>query len=116
MDPEVHELPAYLYFSEINDQHRYNLSIADEIALILPEDGTETTGMRYVIVRLKGSNAVMQINECHPAYLPLHYVLLFSYSKLGWELGLRQWDPKREIWLDSRITQLQFFCFRLFQR
>ena len=34
----------------------------------------------------------MRINECHPAYLPLHYALLFPYGELGWEPEMKQWD------------------------
>ena len=116
MNPEAQELAAYLHFSEIKDQRTYNLPTANEIALILPGDGTKTSGMRDVIVRFKSSDALMQINECHPAYLPLHYVLLFPYGELGWEPGLKQWDTDAGKWLETRITQFQFFCYRLFQR
>ena len=116
MSPEIQELPAYLHFSAITDRRTYNLPTAEEIALILPGDGTEASGMRDVIVRLKGSNALMQINECHPAYLPLHYVLLFPYGELGWEPELKQWNVERGIWSKTRLTQLQFYCYRIFQR
>lgn len=81
---------TYLHFSAIIDRCTYNLPTAEEIALILPGYGTKASGMRYVIVRLKGSNALMQINECHPTYLSLHYVCLFPYGELGWEPELKQ--------------------------
>ncbi|XP_028079646.1 uncharacterized protein LOC114281401 [Camellia sinensis] len=73
-------LPAHLHYSSATDRRRYNLPTADEIAIVILGDGTEVTGMRDVVLHLQGNNELMQINECHPAYLPLHYVLLFPYE------------------------------------
>ena len=58
----------------------------------------------------------MQINECHPAYLPLHYVLLFPRGELGWELEIKQWDVLHDRHSNDRLTQLQFYYYRIFQR
>ncbi|KAF7145290.1 hypothetical protein RHSIM_Rhsim04G0168000 [Rhododendron simsii] len=70
-------LPAYLHYSSSTDRRSYNLPTADEIAIILPGDGTKKSGMRDIVLHLRENNGLMRVNECHPAYLPLHYVLLF---------------------------------------
>ncbi|GFZ19875.1 hypothetical protein Acr_28g0005800 [Actinidia rufa] len=85
-------LIADLHYSVATDKRRYNLPTSDEIAVILPGDGTEVNGMRDIVLHLRGNNELMRISECHPAYLPLHYVLLFPRGELGWEPQLKQWD------------------------
>ncbi|GFS32967.1 hypothetical protein Acr_00g0025630 [Actinidia rufa] len=90
-------LTAYLHYSVATDRRRYNLPTSDEIAVILPGDGTEVNGMRDIVLHLRGNNDLMRISECHPAYLPLHYVLLFPRGELGWEPQLKQWDVLRGV-------------------
>ena len=82
-------LPAYLHYNLKNDRRRYNLPKTAEIAVVLPGDRTEISGMRDIILHLRGNNRLMQINKCHPAYLPLHYVLLFPHCELGWDLEIK---------------------------
>ena len=73
------------YYNWKTDQRQYNLPIANEIAIVISSDGTEVSGMRDIILHFRWNNELIQINECHPAYLPLHYVLLLPYGELGWE-------------------------------
>ncbi|KAF7126784.1 hypothetical protein RHSIM_Rhsim11G0010600 [Rhododendron simsii] len=87
-------LPAHLHYSFSKDQRTYNLPTTDEIAVVIPGDGSKASGMRDIVLHLRGDNQLMQINECHPAYLPLHYVLLFPHGELGWEPEMKQWDVK----------------------
>ncbi|KAI8536933.1 hypothetical protein RHMOL_Rhmol10G0295100 [Rhododendron molle] len=109
-------LPAFLHYSSSSDRRRYNLPTADEIAIILPGDGTEKSGMRDIVLHLRGNNGLMRVNECHPAYLPLHYVLLFPRGELGWEPEMRHWDVRSKQYTNKRLTQMEFYSFRLFQR
>ncbi|KAF7140271.1 hypothetical protein RHSIM_Rhsim06G0045600 [Rhododendron simsii] len=109
-------LPAYLHYSSSTDRRRYNLPTANEIAIILPGDGTEKSGMRDIVLHLRGNNGLMRVNECHPVYLPLHYVLLFPRGELGWEPEMRHWDVRSKQYTDKRLTQMEFYSFRLFQR
>ena len=109
-------LPAYLNYNSANDQRVYNLPTADEISIILPGDGTERSGMRDIILHLRVDNRLLQISECYPAYLPLHYILLFPQGELGWEPDLKQWDVQRKCLSKDHLTQLQFYCYYLFQR
>ena len=103
-----HDVPAYLHYNSATDRRRYNLPMTEEIAVILPGDGTEVRGMRDIVLHLKGNNQLMQINECHPAYLPLHYVLLFPYGELGWEPEMKQWDVLHSRHIAARLTQSSF--------
>ncbi|KAI3860984.1 hypothetical protein MKW92_046656, partial [Papaver armeniacum] len=94
-----------LQYNKESDKRRYNLPTAYEIDVILPEDGqTINSGARDIILHLKGSRALQRINECNPAYLPLHYVLLFLYGELGWEPGMRHWDIDLDKATDTRLT------------
>lgn len=58
----------------------------------------------------------MQVNECHPAYLPLHYVLLFPHEDLGWHPEMKHWDEQLKQYTNDRLTQMEFYSHRLFQR
>lgn len=109
-------LPAHLHYSSATDRRRFNLPTTDEVAIVIPGDGTESSGMRDIILHLEGNNELMQINECHPAYLPLHYVLLFPRGELGWEPGLKQWDKRHNQPSSERMTQMQYYSYRLFER
>ncbi|KAF6135228.1 hypothetical protein GIB67_035299 [Kingdonia uniflora] len=85
-------MPTYLHYSVLTDHRRYNLPSTDEIAVILSEDGLEISGVRDIIVHRKANQGLMQINECHPAYLPVYYVLIFPTGQLGWSVYLKYWN------------------------
>jgi hypothetical protein len=55
-----------------------------------------------------------RINEGHPAYLPLHYVLLFSYGELGWHEGLIHITHGNEH--KKRLSQQDFYAFQSFSQ
>ena len=82
-----------------HDRRRYNLPTADEVAVILP--GMEGDSMQLSqrdIVLQNRAGGLQIINDLHPAYVPLYYVLLFPYSKNGWHpalsLHLRSVSPR----------------------
>ncbi|KAL4266731.1 Helitron helicase-like domain-containing protein [Pleurotus pulmonarius] len=72
---------------------RINAPTADEVAMVLPGDGT-TTDYRDIILRRRAVNGpcLYRIHEGHPAYSPLHYVLLFPFGEPGWQEELRMVD------------------------
>ncbi|XP_052200448.1 uncharacterized protein LOC127806909 isoform X1 [Diospyros lotus] len=116
LDSAGHNIPAHLHYNSRTDRRRYNLPTADEIAIVIPGDGTEASGMRDIILHFRGNNELMQINECHPAYFPLHYVLLFPYGELGWEPELKLWNVQYDRPSTDRLTQMDFYSYRLFER
>ncbi|KAG5524165.1 hypothetical protein RHGRI_030983 [Rhododendron griersonianum] len=101
-------LPAHLHYSSSKDRRTYNLPTTDEIAVVIPGDGSKASGMRDIVLHLRGDNQLMQINECHPAYLPLYYVLLFPHGELGWEPEMKQWDVKNNQLAAVRLTKWIF--------
>ncbi|KAG5565923.1 hypothetical protein RHGRI_001745 [Rhododendron griersonianum] len=116
LDVAGQTLPAHLHYSSSKDRRTYNLPTIDEIAVVIPGDGSKASGMRDIVLHLRGDNQLMQINECHPVYLPLHYVLLFPHGELGWEPKMKQWDVKNNQLAAVRLTQMDFYSYRLFER
>ncbi|PIA29092.1 hypothetical protein AQUCO_06300048v1 [Aquilegia coerulea] len=115
-------IPIRLTYTPTTDPRRYNLPMSEDIAVIIPGDGTEPTSKRNIILHLKNNN-LERISECHPLYLPPHYVLLFPTGDLGWSTDIKHWDVKNERYFTvtgkekkNRLTQLQYFCNRLFER
>ncbi|KAF8901877.1 hypothetical protein CPB84DRAFT_908724 [Gymnopilus junonius] len=68
------------------DRRRYNLPTADEVAVILPGDGS--CGPRDIILRQRGG-PLHRISDLHPAYTPLQYPLLFPRGENGWHPQLQ---------------------------
>lgn len=71
--------------------------------------------MRDIILHFRGNNELVQINECHPTYLPLHYVLLFLYGELEWKLELKLWNVQYNRPSIDQLTQMDFYSYRLFE-
>ena len=70
------------------DRRRYNLPSTDEIAIILPGDGTASQRRDIVLRARTDDNSLARINNGHPTYCPLHYVLLFPNGNLQWHCDL----------------------------
>jgi hypothetical protein len=51
--------------------------------VILPEDGDQATNARDIILFRIGGG-IRRINDLHPLYPSLHYILLFPTGQLGW--------------------------------
>ncbi|KAF6146293.1 hypothetical protein GIB67_008177 [Kingdonia uniflora] len=54
-DNENFNVPAYLHYSVLTDHHRYNLPSTNKITVIQPGDGSEISGVRYIIVYRKAN-------------------------------------------------------------
>lgn len=111
-------IKAHLHYDSKTDRRRYNLpSVSmDEIAIILPGEGGKADYMRDIVLYLKDGNELMRISECHPAYLPLHYVMFFPNGELGWAPEMMQWDVANNRLTDKRLTQMQYYSYRIFER
>ncbi|KAF6138050.1 hypothetical protein GIB67_042955 [Kingdonia uniflora] len=116
-DNDNFNVPAYLHYSVSTDHRRYNLPSTDEIVVILLGDGLEISGVRDIDVYRKANQGLIQISECHPAYLPMHYVLLFPTGQLGWSVYLKHWNVAGNAWYSTKkLSQWEYYCYRLFQR
>jgi len=119
---EDNHLHVRLTYKAHTDPRHYNLPTSDEIAVILPGDGTPEGDKRDIILRRKGGG-LKRISECHPTYSPLHYVLLFPKGELGWhwDIPLREGhgraanadDPDES---NRTVSQINYYAYCLFPR
>ena len=76
-----------LVLEEGADRRRENLPTSDEVAVIIPDENGDPNH-RDIVLAERGEPADRQryhrINATHPAYMPLHYVLLFPRGDHGW--------------------------------
>ncbi|CAG8505609.1 4841_t:CDS:2, partial [Cetraspora pellucida] len=85
-------LTIYLHYNNAMDRHRYNLLTMDEIAIILPSNGSIPEAMRDIVIHLR-NNKLERIHEGNTEN--------------------NQINDQTRI---SRLTQKDFFSFRLFAR
>ncbi|XP_070555418.1 uncharacterized protein [Ptychodera flava] len=98
------------------DQRRYNLPTTAEISVIIPGT-TNDQPMNRDIVLYASSNShpqgykVMHINEMHPKYDPLHYVLILPFGEHGWTINIRKAGNKV-----GHVSPMQFYAYHLMKR
>ena len=91
------------------DRRRENLPTSNEVTVIIPDEFTDASRRDLVLaVREAGQDCpqLHTINVTHPAYMPLHYVLLFPYGDPGWHYGLQLQDrngTRQRTRLDQRV-------------
>ncbi|XP_026410032.1 uncharacterized protein LOC113305150 [Papaver somniferum] len=116
MSPVDQHIRVSLQYNKSTNIRRYNLPTADEIAVIVPEITYKENGVRDIILHLRENNGLKQISECHPAYLPLHYVLLFPFGEMGWSPTMRQWDAVTQTYTKTKLSQMEYYSYRIFER
>src|SRR6202789_1118790 len=110
-----------LHFDLKTDHRRYNLptDTSNEIAVILPGDGDQITSARDIVLNRRGGG-LKEINDLHPLYPSLHYVLLFPTGQLGWHPHIPLNNEGQDQGGDDRrrktVSQAQYFRYRLFPR
>ena len=81
---EQQEVRIQLYVNLQQDQRTHNLPTAEEIAVIIPEDGIHhAIDNRDVVLWARGGQ-LQRISQNSPSYAALHYVLLFPKGENGW--------------------------------
>ena len=112
-----HDLFVKLCVLPGNDPRHYGEPAAGEVGVILP--GEEHQGDYHDIIlylhpqywhdSINGKKHLKLkcINEGHPAYVPMHYVLLFPQGEPGWCQGLQ--IPESP----CKVTLLQYTAFRI---
>ena len=87
-----------LVVQEGADRRRENLPIADEVAVFIPEEYSES-GFRDVVLAERGADGTVRgwyiIYPHSAAYFPLAYLLMFPCGDLGYRWGLPLWDLRR---------------------
>ncbi|KAI0739006.1 hypothetical protein C8Q80DRAFT_1056941, partial [Daedaleopsis nitida] len=86
------DVSVRLIVKAAQDPRRYNLPTSDDVAVILPggegELNANTGDSRDIILRRRYAGPLQRISESHPAYAPLHYVLLFPHGTNGWHWNI----------------------------
>lgn len=92
-----------------------------EIAAVVPTSSSSITPYRDIVVRRRGQG-ILRIDELHPLYDPLHYVLMFPRGEQGWcaptqGRSMRQIaDPDDDDDDSSTITPMRFYAYMLQDR
>ena len=89
---------------------QYNLPTSDEVAAIVPGDGTQPSGHRDIIVH-RQDGPLRCISNGSPMYECLQYPLLFIYGEDGYYYGL-QMSPAKE----DRLSQTDYIAYRIQHR
>jgi hypothetical protein len=121
-NPDVSDANIRLRIMPSQDQRRYNLPASNEVAAILPGDGTAPE-RRDIVLRPRSQaneHRLSWINDGHPAYSPLHYVLLFPHGDHGWHRDLFHRpspgsNPSPQ-WKPPHVSQTQYSSFCLHTR
>ena len=81
---EQEEITIRLYVNLQQDQRTHNLPTAEEIVVIIPEEGVyHAMDNRDVVLWARGGQ-LQRISQNSPSYAALYYVLLFPEGKNGW--------------------------------
>ena len=101
-----------LHLQQAADARRYNLPTVEEIAAVVPGDGSENVrAHRDIILRLQGGG-LRRISNLHPSYLPLHYVLFFPHGEEGWHLDIPLQLPNGNApHRSKKVTQLLLYAY-----
>ncbi|TDL22958.1 hypothetical protein BD410DRAFT_703287, partial [Rickenella mellea] len=102
-----------LHFAAGSDQRTHNLPTADEVAAIIPGDGSEHLDPRDVVLHLH-TGQFQHIHDSHPAYQTLHFVLWFPYGEHGWHENILFADGRAGE--RKRISQSDYYAYRLYPR
>ena len=83
----------------------------------MPGDGTAPDRRDITLRPRTDDRSLAWINDGHPAYSPLHYVLIFPYGDHGWHYDIYHRptpgsDPSPN-WTPPRISQTQYSSFCL---
>ncbi|PKK59314.1 hypothetical protein RhiirC2_794999 [Rhizophagus irregularis] len=89
--------------------HRYNTPTSSDIAALMIGDGYNIELLNRDILLRSHEKGLQRISELHPSYDPLHYILLFPKGDDGWHADI----PLNESILRTRVTQMQFYSYRL---
>lgn len=124
-----HDLGIRVVADSSADAGRYNVPVVNEVAIVLPGDQSHSVPPRDIVLHLRDGD-LQFIHDHHPAYIPLHYVLLFPYGTPGWTYGLslRPVQDQREenddedvletvdVGNEKHVTQAMFYSYRLHTR
>jgi hypothetical protein len=116
--PDADEASIQLRVDPSRDRRRYNLPTVDEVAIIIPGDGSQAKDNRDIILRNR-HNRLQRVSDAHPAYCCLRYVLLFPHGEHGWHYDVQSLstiDEGDDSQDQRRITQTRYYAYQLHTR
>jgi hypothetical protein len=81
----------------------------DQIAALMPGDGTEFTEPHEIYIRHRYPPRIQNVSIFHGAYDPLVYVLIYPYGDYGYQLP----EASRQ---QDELTMMAFYRYKLFER
>ncbi|XP_019153903.1 PREDICTED: uncharacterized protein LOC109150447 [Ipomoea nil] len=98
------------------DAKTYNLPTVSEVAAIIVGDLDPTSGQRDILIETR-SGVLKRISELNPAYLPLHYPILFPYGENGYREDI-PFNVEQNIHTGRRhsISLREYLSFRIHER
>lgn len=103
-----------MHFKQGNDIRRYNEPRHDEVAAIfVSRDGAPPADRDIVVFPTDEPPRNISYMSAHSD--PMVYPLFFPFGALGWHSGLHH-DPAHSTDKRTKITQLQFYSYRLAAR
>ena len=93
------------------DPQRYNVPTGTDVAVIILTEGQQTVTHRDIVVYKSAAHHpdgkyLMRIDETHPMYDPLMYVLMFPFGDKGWER-----IDKNNVSGNKRYTPMQYYRY-----
>jgi hypothetical protein len=85
------------------DQRRENLPVADEVALLIPNEKDKPDSREVILTARPARDTPNQVESLHrisythPLYHTLHYVLLYPFSEPGRLLSIWGRVPKSTV-------------------
>ncbi|KZT56733.1 hypothetical protein CALCODRAFT_413700, partial [Calocera cornea HHB12733] len=107
-----------LHFDPKTDQRRYNLPTAEEVAVVLPNTLSNKRRDFVVHNRTEGHLTIMSTGD--PAYMSLHYVLIFPSGEHGWHYQIpkvgeagEDGDQEQRRSSTQYVTEMEYYRYRL---
>ncbi len=108
---EYPNIEVRLHVGDGTDGRWYNLPTVDELAAIIPGDGSEPVQNDRDIVLCMHDHSLKRISQLHPSYQSLHYVLLFHME--NWVgIYICSWKRLKQVNVEN-IKGLLSICIML---
>ena len=104
------QLTLRLTINQNNDCRRYNLPTSDEVAAVIPGDGTQVSASRDIVL-YKQDGSLQRVNEGSAMYESLQYPLFFIYGEDGYHYDLDM-SPDNH----KRLSRTDYAAYRIQQR
>lgn len=97
------------------DRRYHNKPAAGQIAVLMPGDGSQTVERRDVLLTTQ-QGCMKRINEMHPSYDPLQYVLLFPTGDLGYHFNINNNRGTNSSGIAKTVSCREYYAYRLMWR